>query len=180
MIKEFYSHLLSSMDMGKEPYFGLFSTFLTQGFIWPSIGPSVHLLVHHRDQVENCKNAHFRGSHYDCVCASVCGVGEGMNGGCTPLPTCPQWYCDPTSLVILRSISNLSATIFLSDCLAVFMFCRQSIFCQSVCLAYRYGGNLSCQIFVCTGYCTPPGILFNYYLNHQNILILKSETLKHQ
>ena len=51
------------------------------------IGPSVHLLVHHRDQVENCENVHFRGSHYDCVCASVCGVGEGMNGGRTPLST---------------------------------------------------------------------------------------------
>ena len=138
MIKEFYSHLLSSMDIGKEPYFGLFSTFLTQGFVWPSIGPSVHLLV------ENCKNAHFRGSHYNCVCASVCGVGAGMNGGCAPLPTCPQWYCDPTSLVILRSISILSATIFLSDCLAV------SFFFQSDCL---YHINLSLSLCFAVSLC---------------------------
>ena len=35
-----------------------------------------------------------------CVCVSEHGVGEGMDGGCMPLPTHPQQFCDPASLVL--------------------------------------------------------------------------------
>ena len=34
------------------------------------------------------------------VCESEHGVGEGMDGGCMPLPTHPQRYCDPASRVL--------------------------------------------------------------------------------
>ena len=33
---------------------------------------------------------------------SVCGVGEGVDGGWMPLPTRPQLYCDPAPLVRLH------------------------------------------------------------------------------
>ena len=115
------------------------------------------------------------------VCVRVCvGWVRVWMGIVRPCPVVCNNLVTLYCLLFLDPSFNLSATIFLSDCLAVFMFCRQSIFCQSVCLAYRYSGDLSCQIFVCTGYCTPPSTLFNYYLNHQNLLILNSETLKHQ
>ena len=33
---------------------------------------------------------------FECVCV----MGEGVDGGNTPLPTRPQRYCDPASLVL--------------------------------------------------------------------------------
>ena len=39
------------------------------------------------------------------VCASVCGVGEGVNGDCTPMPTRPQQSCDPVSPLIYLPLS---------------------------------------------------------------------------
>ena len=38
------------------------------------------------------------------VCSSVCGVGEGVNGGFTALPNRPQRHCDPVSLVLFPII----------------------------------------------------------------------------
>ena len=141
IIKYFYTHLLSSLDVGNEwallwTVFNIFnpSLILTssialqwknshfndsmahsclqlrtrysiRGFVRPSIGLSVRLLVHHGDQVENCKKAHFRGPWCDCVCASVCGVGEGVNRHCTPMPTRPQQSCDPVSPLIYLPLS---------------------------------------------------------------------------
>ena len=35
-----------------------------------------------------------------CLSAFVCVGGEGGNGGCAPLPTRPQPYCDPALLVL--------------------------------------------------------------------------------
>ena len=37
----------------------------------------------------------------------MCGVGDGVNGGWMPLPTRPQWYCDPASLVLKRFVRML-------------------------------------------------------------------------
>ena len=34
-------------------------------------------------------------------------MGEGMDGGCMPLPTHPQRYCDPTSLVLIQCMCHL-------------------------------------------------------------------------
>ena len=33
------------------------------------------------------------------VCVCMCGVAKGVDRGCTPLPTRPQRFCDPASLV---------------------------------------------------------------------------------
>ena len=37
------------------------------------------------------------------MCVSVFGVAEGVDGVCMPLPTRPQRYCDPASLVYKTS-----------------------------------------------------------------------------
>ena len=50
-----------------------------------------------------------------CVCVSEHGVGEGMKGSCIPLPTFPQWYCDPASHVAYQSRTR----DFLTCCLLV-------------------------------------------------------------
>ena len=94
----------------------LWTRYSIQGFVRPSIGLSVRLSVHHGDQVENCKKAHFQGSRFYCVCASVCGVGEGVKRSCTPLPTHLHNIVTLGHLLFLDPSFNLSATIFLSDC----------------------------------------------------------------
>ena len=66
-----------------------------------SVGPSVRRLVRHA-RVENAKNARFTMLQLSlnvCVYVSVWGGGWGEAGGWLPLPTRPQRYCDPVSLV---------------------------------------------------------------------------------
>ena len=53
------------------------------------------------------------------VFVSKCGVGEGVDGGWMPLPTHPQQYCDPVSLVppsILGVVRRLFPPLHDSDC----------------------------------------------------------------
>ena len=40
------------------------------------------------------------------VSVSVCGVGVDVDGGCTPLPTRPERYRDPASLVTRNGYSG--------------------------------------------------------------------------
>ena len=39
----------------------------------------------------------------NAVCVSEHGVREGADESCMPLPTRPQRYCDPASLILIRS-----------------------------------------------------------------------------
>ena len=63
--------------------------------LYPSVRPLVHPPVR-GDRVDKWKNVHF----WDFLWMFVCGVeGWGVDGGWKPLPTRPQRYCDPASLV---------------------------------------------------------------------------------
>ena len=42
------------------------------------------------------------------MCVSEHGMGEGRDGDCMPLPTRPQRFCDPASLVSFSRSSSLS------------------------------------------------------------------------
>ena len=46
------------------------------------------------------------------VCGSEHGVGEDMVGGCMPLPTNPQQYCDSASLVLLPLLPKAAPGAF--------------------------------------------------------------------
>ena len=70
--------------------------------VCPYVCPSVHLSVHQsacwsvgQSQV---KSATMRIYEAAVGFFFVCGVGEIVNGGCTPLPTHPLLFCDPVSL----------------------------------------------------------------------------------
>ena len=45
------------------------------------------------------------------VCVCVRGVGEGVDGSVMPLPTRPQQYCDPASLVCTVPVASLGLKI---------------------------------------------------------------------
>ena len=60
---------------------------------------------------------------------SVCGheMGEGMYEGWMPLPTHPQQYCDPASLVDSFGCQSIFLTWLLSVCLSVCLSIYQSV-----------------------------------------------------
>ena len=60
----------------------------------PSIGPCA--------QVEKWENEHFRSFLCVSVLEGRLGGALGVDGGWLPLPTRPQRYCDPASLVALK------------------------------------------------------------------------------
>ena len=74
----------------------------TPRFVGPSVRPLVRPSVRHA-RVENAKNAYLGCCSWYCLCVSVLeggwGCGWGEAGGWMPLPTRPQRYCDPASLV---------------------------------------------------------------------------------
>ena len=67
-----------------------------RGFVRPSVRRSVRPSVRNA-RVEKWKNERFR-----CFFGYVCwwGGAWGVDGGWMPLPTRPQRYCDPASLVL--------------------------------------------------------------------------------
>ena len=61
-----------------------------------------------------------------CVCLSVWGTGGGgMDGGWTPLPTHPQRYCDPVSLVEMQSEAQFIKRIRASKLYRVFAIFKE-------------------------------------------------------
>ena len=138
--------------------------------IHPSVGPSWWL------SWKFWKRTFLRLLLWLCVCKSVWGEWGCEWGPCPPIRNSFVTLCH---LLFLDLSFNLSATIFLSDCLALSQIVCISLslsfvslfFCQSVCLMCRCDGNSLCQIFVCTWCCTPLCILFIYYLNYQNLSI---------
>ena len=126
--------------------------------LYKRLCPSVHPLV--RRSIGPLVRGHESKSQslsvLDAYCVCVWAGGSlGMDGGWRPLPTCPQWYCDPTSLVysffevakpilleierskwvdsvilrsdsvILRSLKNLMIVFFLAHSL-----CFPAIYCD--------------------------------------------------
>ena len=80
--------------------------------IWGFILWSVGLLV---IGVIEWKNIENKTSVLDtfCVCLCVWDGGWGVDGGLIPLPTRPQWYCHPASLVITNIHSLFHSFIYL-------------------------------------------------------------------
>ena len=92
-----------------------------RGFVHPSVRPSIGPSIS-----TSWKVGKWAFLKTFCVCLGVCGI-WGVDGGWTPLPTRPQRYCDPVSLVEMQSEAQFIKRIRASKLYRVFAIFRKFV-----------------------------------------------------